>query len=182
MSPFMQQATAIPNITIQGLPTMQMTNGVREIPKVKNTQEAKEYPSAPNTQDVLLDANDEYIAYFRQMDANGFPSIERVRCIPEPEMTQQQVDDQRYVTLDRFATFEAETKEALKNVQQSIYDALVAVGRDNRTNRNNFAGNRKSVPRNAQGNSYEQKSGGSVSGDGVSESGNQANAIFDGSQ
>lgn len=92
------------------------------IPKVSSNAEAMKYPSQPGNEDVLFDTNDNEIAYFRSTDVNGVVSVDRRRCVPEPEPTIQEMADQRYVSKDDFkeflATFNDFRKEITDNVRK----------------------------------------------------------------
>lgn len=92
------------------------------IPKVSSTADALKYPTQLGNEDVLFDTNDPEIAYFRSTDVNGVVSVDRRRCIPEPEPTIQEMADQRYVSKDDFkeflATFNDFRKEMTDNVRK----------------------------------------------------------------
>ena len=99
------------------MPGLRMTG---PLPSVNNTAEAMSYPYQINDQDVLLDKNDNEIAYFRSIDANGVVSVDRRRCVPEPEPTIEEIVDKRYVTKDDFATFIASFNEFRKEISDNV--------------------------------------------------------------
>ena len=84
-------------------------------PRVKNSEEAEKYPLGPNSEMVLFDASDDTILYLKKTDAQGFSTVIRHRYYPDPEPTQQEINDQRYVTIDEFNKL----KEELLNATRS---------------------------------------------------------------
>lgn len=106
----------------------------QQIPRVKGLEEAKNYPFPPNTEGVLLDADDASVLYFKKTDVNGYCTVDRHRHYPDPEPTQQELNDQRYVTADAFNKFKEEMLSAInrrtgnENPTVKKYDA-------NRTNK-----------------------------------------------
>ena len=91
-----------------------------EIPKVQTVADASRYPAKPNSEDVLLDSNDPDIAYFRKTDANGFVQVDRRRCIPEPEPTQQDLNDARYLSREEFSNFMNEFAAFRKEMSDNV--------------------------------------------------------------
>lgn len=97
-----------PNVSLQGFNPNGMLNAyahTSEIPKVSSVADASRYPGKAGTQDVLLDTSDPEIAYFRLIDVNGFVQVDRRRCVPEPELTQEQINDARYLSKEEFKSF-----------------------------------------------------------------------------
>ena len=85
----------------------------QQIPKVKGLEDAKKYPCPPNTEIILLDTDDDSVLYFRKTDANGYSTVTRHRYYPDPEPTQQELNDQRYITIDAFNKFKEEMLDAI---------------------------------------------------------------------
>lgn len=85
----------------------------QQIPRVKNLEEAKNYPCPPNTEVILLCADDETVLYFKKTDANGYCTVDRHRHYPDPEPTQQDINDQRYISVDTFNKFKEEILDAI---------------------------------------------------------------------
>ena len=112
-----------PSISLQGVNPNGLFNPViqtSEIPKVSCVADASRYPGRAGTQDVLLDQNDPEIAYFRLIDANGFVQVDRRRCLPEPEPTQEQINDARYLSRDEFRSFMDEFKSFREEMSQNV--------------------------------------------------------------
>lgn len=112
-----------PNINLQGLNPNGIFSAVAqtaEIPKVSNVADASRYPAKAGTQDVLLDTNDPEIAYFRQIDVNGFVQVDRRRCVPEPEPTQEQLNDQKYLSRKEFSDFMEEFRSFRKEMTNNV--------------------------------------------------------------
>ncbi|MBO7452564.1 MAG: hypothetical protein J6U54_19725, partial [Clostridiales bacterium] len=84
------------------------------IPRVRNSEEAEKYPLGPNSEMVLLHASDDTILYFKKTDAQGFSTVVRYRYYPDPEPTQQEINDQRYVTIEEFNKLKEELLNATR--------------------------------------------------------------------
>lgn len=117
--------TAIPTVagpTINVNPLGQFTGVVQtaEIPKVANVADASRYPGKAGTQDVLLCSNDPEIAYFRLIDANGFVQVDRRRCIAEPEPTQEQINDSKYLSRKEFTDFMNEFRSFREEMNSNV--------------------------------------------------------------
>ena len=104
----------------------------QKIPKVKGTGGANEYPTPPNTEVVLLDSDDDTILYIKQTDANGYGTVTRCRYYEDPEPTQQEINDMRYITIDEFNKFKEEMLSAIRS-NQSGYNT-----ESNKKNENNY--------------------------------------------
>ena len=87
----------------------------QQIPRVKGIEEARNYPCPPNTEVILMDTDDETVLYFRKTDANGYATVERHRHYPDPEPTQQEINDQRYVTVTAFNQFKEDVLSAIRS-------------------------------------------------------------------
>lgn len=84
------------------------------VPRVKSTEEAKQYPLGPNSEQVLFNSEDNSVLYLKKTDAQGFPSVERYRYYPDPEPTQQEINDKRYVTIEEFNSLKEELLNAAR--------------------------------------------------------------------
>ena len=112
-----------PSVQIQGMNPNGMMNivaQITELPRVASTAEAKTYHGKAGTQDVLLDISDPEIAYFRQIDVNGNIQIDRRRCVSEPEPTQQELNDKRYLSREEFGSFMDEFKSFREEMRNSV--------------------------------------------------------------
>ena len=126
-----------PSVQIQGMNpngTMNLVAQIAELPHVGSTAEAKTYPAKAGTQDVLLDTNDAEIAYFRQVDVNGNIQIDRRRCVSEPEPTQQELNDKRYLSKEEFGNFMDEFKAFREEMRTSVRAISADTGSTARTN------------------------------------------------
>lgn len=93
------------------------------IPKVRGTDEASKYPTPPNTEVVLLDGADDTILYIKKTDANGYGTVTRCRYYEDPEPTQQEINDKRYITIDEFNKFREEMLNAVRSVSGNNTDS-----------------------------------------------------------
>lgn len=86
------------------IPTIQFRNQLysSQIPRVNGSSEAKNYPSQYGSEIVLLDSNDSSLMYIKNTDANGMVRVSRYRYYEDPEPTQQEINDSRYLTKDEF--------------------------------------------------------------------------------
>lgn len=142
---------ASPMLNVQGLISPQ----VMEIPKVTCVAEAKQYPSKPGTEDVLLDQNDPDIAYFRRIDTNGFVQIDRRRCIPESEPTQEELNDKRYLSREEFSNFMDQFKSFREEMSENVR-VLTAAATANSNKSYNGKPNNKQYPNNQNSNAGSQ--------------------------
>lgn len=90
----------------------------QQIPRVKSIDEARNYPCPPNTEVILMDSEDETVLYFRKTDANGYATVERHRHYPDPEPTQQEINDKRYITVDTFNQFKEEILSEIRSANK----------------------------------------------------------------
>lgn len=90
----------------------------QKIPKVDGMKEADRYPTPPNSEVVLLDSKDDTLLYIKSTDVNNYSTIKRCRYYEDPEPTAQELNDQRYITIDEFNKF----KEELLNAQRPKYN------------------------------------------------------------
>lgn len=116
---------------MQNFPFFNFNSGAyisgQQIPRVKGQDEAKNYPCPPNTEVVLLDADDETVLYFKKTDANGYCTVDRHRHYPDPEPTQQEINDQRYITVDVFNKFKEEMLDAIRQSRSTYSNNKVNV-------------------------------------------------------
>ena len=88
------------------------------LPRVANTKEIGDAPiTALNSEEVYLDKSDDTVLYIRRVDSNGKSEIKRYRFYEDPELTQEQINDKRYVTIEQFNTFKDELLSAINNKQ-----------------------------------------------------------------
>lgn len=115
------------------IPTFQMPNmvGASSIPTVGNTEEAKSYPTAFNSEVVLKDSSDETLMYIKKTDVNGAISVKRYRYYEDPEPTQQQLNDERYITK---ADFELQMNNLKNDILNSINKSRGKYNNGNRSN------------------------------------------------
>lgn len=92
------------------------------LPKVHGTTEADKYPTPINSEVVILDADDDSIAYYKTTDVNGYSKVVRKRWFDDPEPTQEEINDQKYLTIEEFNTF----KKEVLNGQQAILESINA--------------------------------------------------------
>ena len=73
------------------------------LPRVSSTKEVDDFPvTSLNSEEVYLNKEDDTVMYIKRVDANGKCVTTRYRFYPDPEPTQQQINDERYVTMDQF--------------------------------------------------------------------------------
>ena len=130
---------ASPIINMQGL----ITPPIMEIPKVTCVADARQYPSKAGSEDVLFDQNDPDIAYFRRIDSNGFVQVDRRRCISEPEPTQEELNDQRYLSRQEFAEFMAQFQSFREEMNANVRAISAAAGNKSYGNTNNKSYNKQ---------------------------------------
>lgn len=103
--------------TNQGLnwtpPPIISSQSSQQLPKVNGLESAKAYQTQPNSQVALFDANED-IMYIKTTDASNFPTI---RIFKFSEVTETDIKDERYLTIDEFNKF----KEELLNGKQSVW-------------------------------------------------------------
>lgn len=88
------------------------------LPRVSNTKEINDAPiNALNSEEVYLDKSDDTVLYIRRVDSNGKSEIKRYRFYEDPELTQEQINDKRYVTIEQFNTFKDELLNAINTKQ-----------------------------------------------------------------
>ena len=122
-----------PVTNLQGLNPLTFTT---ELPKVTCVADAKQYPGRNGTEDVLLDQNDPEIAYFRKIDTNGFIQVDRRRCLAEPEPTQEELNDKRYLSREEFAAFMDQFKSFREEMSENVRVLTAATKSGDTYNRN----------------------------------------------
>ena len=118
---------------------MNLIANIEELPKVSSTTEAKCFRGKAGSQDVLLDINDSDIAYFRQIDVNGNVFVDRRRCISEPELTQEEKNDMRYVSKKEFEDFMTEFKSFRKELSDNVRELTKSNTNDKRYTQNRYS-------------------------------------------
>lgn len=101
------------------IPTFQMTNPLYSstVPLVSNVEEAKSYPSTFNSEIFLKDSADETLLYIKKTDINGAVSVKRYRYFEDPEPTQQEINDERYITKVDF-------DKQIQSLRNDIFEAI----------------------------------------------------------
>lgn len=103
------------------VPAIQFPNQLysNQIPRVNGTAEAKSYPTVFGSEMALLDSTDDTILYIKKTDTNGAVALTRYRFFEDPEPTQQEINDSRYLTKEDFdqklSAFREEMLNAIKN-------------------------------------------------------------------
>lgn len=73
------------------------------INRVSSMKEIEDLPvTMLNSEEVYLNKDDNTILYIRRVDSNGKVTTNRYRYYEDPEPTQQQINDSRYVTIEEF--------------------------------------------------------------------------------
>lgn len=86
------------------------------LPRVASMKEVEDSPfPALNSESVFLNKEDDTILYIKRVDPTGKCTITRYRYYEDPEPTQQQINDSRYVTKEDFDTFK---RDILSSIQQ----------------------------------------------------------------
>ena len=117
-TPTVTAPTLVPSLNPKG--TLEAFAKLNEIPKVASVADATRYPGKAGSEDVLFDTNDPEIAYFRQIDINGFVRVDRRRCIAEAEPTQQDLYDMRYLSREEFRNFMDEFKDFREEIRNNV--------------------------------------------------------------
>lgn len=90
------------------------------IPRVSSTKEVEDFPiTSLNSEEVYLNKEDDTVLYIKRIDQNGKCTTTRYRFYPDPELTQQQINDERYVTIDQFNKLK---EDILNNINQSKFN------------------------------------------------------------
>ena len=86
------------------------------LPRVASMKEVEDSPfPALKSESVFLNKEDDTILYIKRVDPTGKCTITRYRYYEDPEPTQQQINDSRYVTKEDFDTFK---RDILSSIQQ----------------------------------------------------------------
>ena len=117
-TPTVTAPTLVPSLNPNG--TLEAFAKLNEIPKVASVADATRYPGKAGSEDVLFDTTDPEIAYFRQIDINGFVRVDRRRCIAEAEPTQQDLYDARYLSREEFRDFMDQFKEFREEMKNNV--------------------------------------------------------------
>lgn len=68
-----------------------------------------------NSEDVYFNKDDDTVLYISRVDSNGARTIKRYRYYEDPEPTQQQINDSRYVTIEEFNKLKDEILSSINN-------------------------------------------------------------------
>ena len=90
------------------------------IPKVHGSSEANRYPTPINSEVVLLDDEDDSIIYYKKTDVNGYSTVSRKRWFDDPEPTQEEINDKKYLTINEFNEFKKEVLNGQRAILESI--------------------------------------------------------------
>lgn len=90
------------------------------LPRVSSTKEVEDFPmTSLNTEEVYLNKEDDTVLYIKRIDTNGKCTTTRYRFYPDPEPTQQQINDERYVTIDQFKQLK---EDILNTINQNKFN------------------------------------------------------------
>lgn len=93
---------------------------------LKRVSSIKEIEDAPvttlNSENVYLNKDDDTIMYIRRIDSSGKCTVKRYRYYEDPEPTQQQINDGRYVTKEDFDAFKKDIFNAIKQTRGKQYN------------------------------------------------------------
>ena len=104
--------TQIPNL----LNGMQLYSNTALLPRASSVKEVDETPiTTLNSEQVFLNKDDDTIMYIKRVDSNGKVTSTRYRFYEDPEPTQQQINDSRYVTIDEFNKLKEEILSSINN-------------------------------------------------------------------
>ena len=93
-----------PNLQMPNLLSgLQLYSNTTLLPRASSVKEVDEAPIiALNSEQVFLNKDDNTILYIKRVDSSGNVNTTRCRYYEDPEPTQQQINDSRYVTIDEF--------------------------------------------------------------------------------
>lgn len=93
-----------PNLQMPNLLSgLQLYSNTALLPRASSIKEVDESPiKALNSEEVYLNKDDNTILYIKRVDSSGNVKTTRCRYYEDPEPTQQQINDSRYVTIDEF--------------------------------------------------------------------------------
>ena len=108
------------------------------LPRVSSVKDVEDFPmTSLNSEMVCLNKDDDTVLYIKRIDSTGKTTVTRYRFYEDPEPTQQEINDQRYVTMDAFNKFKEDILSSLNNRQQKEKGKYVNGPRQSNTDKEN---------------------------------------------
>ncbi len=126
---------------LQNLMTgVQLYSNTALLPRASSVKEVDEAPlTTLNSEQVFLNQDDNTIMYIKRVDSSGKVSTTRYRFYEDPEPTQQQINDSRYVTIDEFNKLKVEILNTLnKNNSKGKMNGSKPTNENVRNSENQF--------------------------------------------
>lgn len=126
---------------LQNLMTgVQLYSNTALLPRASSVKEVDEAPlTTLNSEQVFLNQDDNTIMYIKRVDSSGKVSTTRYRFYEDPEPTQQQINDSRYVTIDEFNKLKVEILNTLnKNNSKGKLNGSKPTNENVRNSENQF--------------------------------------------
>lgn len=126
---------------LQNLMTgVQLYSNTALLPRASSVKEVDEAPlTTLNSEQVFLNQDDNTIMYIKRVDSSGKVSTTRYRFYEDPEPTQQQINDSRYVTIDEFNKLKVEILNTLnKNTSKGKINGSKPTNENVRNSENQF--------------------------------------------
>lgn len=126
---------------LQNLMTgVQLYSNTALLPRASSVKEVDEAPlTTLNSEQVFLNQDDNTIMYIKRVDSSGKVSTTRYRFYEDPEPTQQQINDSRYVTIDEFNKLKVEILNTLnKNNSKGKMNGSKPINENVRNSENQF--------------------------------------------
>lgn len=126
---------------LQNLMTgVQLYSNTALLPRASSVKEVDEAPlTTLNSEQVFLNQDDNTIMYIKRVDSSGKVSTTRYRFYEDPEPTQQQINDSRYVTIDEFNKLKVEILDTLnKNNSKGKMNGSKPTNENVRNSENQF--------------------------------------------
>lgn len=126
---------------LQNLMTgVQLYSNTALLPRASSVKEVDEAPlTTLNSEQVFLNQDDNTIMYIKRVDSSGKVSTTRYRFYEDPEPTQQQINDSRYVTIDEFNKLKVEILNTLnKNNSKGKINGSKPTNENVRNSENQF--------------------------------------------
>ena len=130
-----------PATQLQNLMTgVQLYSNTALLPRASSVKEVDEAPlTTLNSEQVFLNQDDNTIMYIKRVDSSGKVSTTRYRFYEDPEPTQQQINDSRYVTIDEFNKLKVEILNTLnKNNSKGKMNGSKPTNENVRNSENQF--------------------------------------------
>lgn len=119
---------------------VQLYSNTALLPRASSVKEVDEAPlTTLNSEQVFLNQDDNTIMYIKRVDSSGKVSTTRYRFYEDPEPTQQQINDSRYVTIDEFNKLKVEILNTLnKNNSKGKMNGSKPTNENVRNSENQF--------------------------------------------